>query len=129
KNHLNYTLDYLRKHVAPEKQEMIDVTEDRCFVGFDAYQKLIDLKDVDLVLLAAPPGFRPQHIQAAVAAGKHIFAEKPVAVDAPGVRAVMKACDEAKAKKLSLVSGLCYRYDYAMRETIKRVHDGAIGDV
>src|SRR5205823_8573874 len=113
KDHLDYTRDYLKKRL-PDK---IEVPDERCYVGCDAYQKLLDSKEVDLVLLAAPPGFRPQHIQAAVAAGKHIFAEKPVAVDAPGVRAVMKACDEAKAKKLSLVSGLCYRYDYAMRET------------
>jgi predicted dehydrogenase len=125
-DHLAFTRTYLQKHLKPEQ---IDVPDDRCFTGFDAYQKLIDLKDIDLVILASPPAFRPQHLQAAVAAGKHIFAEKPVAVDAPGVRAVLKACAEAKAKGLSLVSGLCYRYDYAMRETIKRVHDGAVGDV
>lgn len=125
KDHLDYTLAYLRKHVG----EKIDVTDERCFVGFDAYQKLIDLKEIDLVLLAAPPGFRPQHIQAAVAAGKHIFAEKPVAVDAPGVRAVIKACEEAKARGLSLVSGLCWRYDNGMRATFQRIHDGGVGDI
>lgn len=125
RDHLEFSLDYMKKQ-APDN---VDVASDRCFVGFDAYQKLVDCKDVDLVLLASPPGFRPQHIQAAVAAGKHIFCEKPVAVDAPGVRAVLRACEEAKSKNLSLVSGLCYRYDYPRRELFRRVHDGAIGDI
>jgi predicted dehydrogenase len=69
------------------------------------------------------------HLRAAVEAGKHIFAEKPVAVDAPGVREVMVASREAKAKSLSLVSGLCYRYEHAKRETMKRIHEGAVGDI
>ena len=103
--------------------------DERCFVGFDAYQQLLNLKEIDLVLLASPPGFRPQHIQAAVAAGKHIFAEKPVAVDAPGVRAVLQACEEAKKKNLAVVSGLCWRYDFAKRATMQQVHDGAVGDI
>jgi myo-inositol 2-dehydrogenase / D-chiro-inositol 1-dehydrogenase len=126
KDHLDYSLDYLRKKVEPEK---IEVSDEHCFAGFDAYQRLINLKEVDVVLLAAPPGFRPQHLQAAVAAGKHVFAEKPVAVDGPGVRAVMKACDEAKAKGLSLVSGLCWRYDNGMRATFQRIHEGGVGDI
>jgi predicted dehydrogenase len=84
---------------------------------------------VDVVLLTTPPHFRPLHLKAAVAAGKHIFCEKPVAVDAPGVRTVLEACREARQKGLSVVSGLCYRYEHAKRETMKRVHDGAIGDI
>jgi predicted dehydrogenase len=99
-------------------------------VGWNAYQELLKLKEIDVVLLATPPGFRPLHLQAAVDAGKHIFAEKPVAVDGPGVRAAMKACEEAKKKNLAVVSGLCWRYDTGMRETFKRIHDRAIlGDI
>jgi predicted dehydrogenase len=125
KDHLEYTRHYLSKF-GPEK---VDVADDHCFVGFDAHQRLLECKDVDLVLLTAPPGFRPLHLQAAVAAGKHIFAEKPVAVDGPGVRSVMKSCEEAKGKNLALVSGLCYRYELSRREGFRRVHDGAIGDI
>jgi predicted dehydrogenase len=106
----------------------IDVKSDHCFVGFDAYQKLL-ASGVDVVLLCTPPGFRPLHLAAAVQAGKHIFAEKPVAVDAPGVRSVLATCEAAKQKGLSLVSGLCLRYDYGFREMARRLHDGAIGDI
>jgi predicted dehydrogenase len=105
----------------------IDVPPERRFVGFDAYQQVIACCDV--VLLCTPPGFRPLHLKAAVAAGKHIFAEKPVAVDAPGVRSVLATVEEARRKGLSLVSGLCLRYDNGFRETVRRVHDGAVGDV
>lgn len=122
-------LEYTRKYLTGKLGEgKVDVPAERCFVGWDAYQKVID-SGVDLVILASPPGFRPQHFQAAVAAGKHIFAEKPVAVDGPGVRAVLKACEEAKAKRLSVVSGLCWRYDTGMREVMKRVHAGELGDI
>jgi len=106
----------------------VDVTPDRSFVGFDAYQKLLAC-GVDVVLLCEPPHFRPSHLRAAVEAGKHVFAEKPVAVDAPGVRSVLESCALAKQKGLSVVSGLCIRYDNGFRETVKRIHDGAIGDV
>jgi predicted dehydrogenase len=122
--HLDYTLKYLAKNAA----DKIDVPAERSFVGFDAYQKVID-SGVDLVLLAAPPAFRPVHIEAAVRAGKHIFAEKPVAVDGPGVRRVLQACEEAKKKNLAVVSGLCWRYEDGMRQTVERLHGGAIGDV
>src|SRR5688572_19746465 len=84
------------------------------FIGFDAYQKVID-SGVDVVLLATPPGFRPQHLMAAINAGKHVFCEKPVAVDAAGIRKVMEAAKKAKEKKLSLVSGFTFRYDYSKR--------------
>jgi predicted dehydrogenase len=107
----------------------IMVEPERVYVGFDAYQQLID-GGVDVVLLASPPHFRPQHLQYAVAAGKHCFVEKPVAVDAPGVRAVMAACEQAKQKSLNIVSGLCYRYDLAKRETVRQiVEERAIGDI
>jgi myo-inositol 2-dehydrogenase/D-chiro-inositol 1-dehydrogenase len=105
----------------------IDVPRERCFVGFDAYQQAINVADV--VLLCAPPGFRPLHIEAAVRAGKHIFAEKPMAVDGPGVRRVLAMAEEARRRRLALGSGFCWRYHPAMRETVKRIHDGDIGDV
>jgi predicted dehydrogenase len=105
------------------------VEPDRMFTGFDGYRQLID-SGVDVVLLATPPHFRPQHLAYAVEQGKHCFVEKPVAVDAPGVRAVMAACEAAKAKSLNIVSGLCYRYDLPKREVVRRIHeDRAIGDV
>jgi myo-inositol 2-dehydrogenase / D-chiro-inositol 1-dehydrogenase len=108
--------------------DKVAVADDHCFVGFDAYQKVID-SGVDVIILATPPHFRPVHLKAVVAAGKHAFVEKPVAVDALGVRSVQETCEEAKKKGLSIVSGLCYRYEPAKRETIKRIHDGAIGDI
>jgi predicted dehydrogenase len=108
--------------------EKIDVPPERRFVGFDAYQQVIN-SGVDVVLLATPPGFRPIHLDAAVRAGKHVFCEKPMAVDGPGVRRVLAAADEARRRRLSLVSGFCWRYFPAMRETVRRIHDGAVGDI
>jgi predicted dehydrogenase len=116
------------KTLSNELGERGTVKPETCFTGFDAYKKVIDA-GVDVVLLASPPHFRPAHIKYAVEKGKHIFAEKPVAVDGPGVRAVLAACKEAEQKKLSVVSGLCWRYDPAKREVMKRVHDGAIGEI
>ena len=106
--------------------DRVAVDAQHCFAGFDAYQKLIDC-GVDVVLLATSPHFRPIHLKACVDAGKHVFCEKPVAVDGPGVLSVLATCEEAAAKKLNVVSGLCWRYDYGVRETMKRVLDGAIG--
>lgn len=105
----------------------IDIRPEQCFTGFDAYQKVID--QCDVVLLATPPHFRPMHIAAAVKAGKHIFAEKPCAVDAPGVREVLASCEEAKRKKLAVLSGLCLRFSAGYRAMIKRIREGAIGEV
>lgn len=107
--------------------DKIDVKPEAKFVGFDGYKHVIDMCDV--VLLTTPPQFRPLHLRAAVDAGKHVFAEKPVAVDSPGVRSVLESCALAKKKNLSIVSGLCIRYDAGFREAVKRLHDGAIGDV
>lgn len=108
--------------------DRVDVDPSRCFKGFGAYKELI-ASGVDVVLLAAPSQFRPKHLAAAIDAGKHVFAEKPVGVDATGVRRVMATCELARKKKLCLVSGLCWRYDTVIRETLKRIHDGAIGDI
>ncbi len=105
----------------------VDVKPEMCFTGFDGYKKVIEASDV--VLLTTPPHFRPMHLKAAVEAGKHIFAEKPLAVDAPGVRSVIETVQKAKEKKLGLLVGYCYRWDFAKRETIKRIHDGMIGDI
>jgi predicted dehydrogenase len=122
-------LDYSFKVLAKKIGDKMDVPEERRFTGWDAYEKLLKLKEVDVVILASPPGFRPLHLQAAVDAGKHIFAEKPVAVDPEGVRNVIKAVDDAKKKNLALVSGLCWRYDTGVRAAYKRVLGGDIGDV
>ncbi|MBA4191397.1 MAG: oxidoreductase [Planctomycetaceae bacterium] len=107
--------------------DRVDVKPDAKFVGFDAYKSVIERCDV--VLLTTPPQFRPLHLKAAIDAGKHVFAEKPCAVDAPGVRSVLESCAKAKTKGLSVVSGLCLRYDNGFRETVKRIHGGAIGEV
>jgi predicted dehydrogenase len=106
----------------------IAVKDENCFVGFDAYKKVI-AAGVDVVLLTAPPGFRPLHLKAAVEAGKHIFCEKPMAVDAPGVRSVQATVRVAKQKNLTLVAGFCYRYMKAKRELMKRIHGGDIGKI
>ncbi|RPI74103.1 MAG: gfo/Idh/MocA family oxidoreductase, partial [Planctomycetaceae bacterium] len=106
----------------------MDVPPERQFTGFDAYQKVID-SGIDLVILTTPPGFRPLHFEAAVKAGKHVFMEKPVAVDAPGVRQVLAAAAEAKKKNLGVGVGLQRHHQESYLETIKRLQDGAIGDI
>jgi predicted dehydrogenase len=111
----------------PKIAAKIDVPPERCFAGFDAFRHVIAASDV--VLLCTPPHFRPLHLAAAVEAGKHVFAEKPVAVDAPGVRSVLATCERARAKNLSVVSGLCLRYFDPFREAVRRIHAGEIGEV
>lgn len=104
------------------------VPAERRFVGFDAFKQVID-SDVDVVILTTPPHFRPQHLAAAVTAGKHVFCEKPMAVDPTGVRSVIVSAAKAKEQGTNLVSGFCWRYSGRERETYRRIHDGAIGDV
>ena len=104
------------------------VKDENCFTGFDAYKRVID-SGVDVVLFATPPGFRPGHVEAAVEAGRHVFMEKPVAVDPVGVRRIIKAGETAKGKRLSIVAGTQRRHAKSYIETIKRIHDGAIGEV
>ncbi len=109
-------------------ESRVDVPSERQFVGFDGFQQVID-SGVDLVILATPPHFRPQHFEACVKAGKHIFCEKPVAVDAPGIRRFLAANEMAKEKNLMVAIGLQRRHDPRYVEAIQRIHDGAIGDV
>jgi len=108
--------------------ERVDVPPDRMFIGFDAYKQAI-AAGVDLVLLATAPGFRPIHYQAAIEAGKHVFMEKPVCVDAPGYRSVMETNKVADQKNLKVVVGHQARHDPKFIETIKRIHDGALGKI
>lgn len=121
-------LDGSRRKLTDKLGEKYKVTDDKCFVGFDAYKQVI-ASDVDLVILATPPGFRPQHIEAAVEAGKHVFAEKPVATDPAGVRRVLAAAEKIKSKKLGFVAGTQRRHDAGYIEVVKRIHDGAIGEL
>ena len=123
---LDSSLATLKKMTAVA--DRIDVSPATSFVGLDAYQKLI-ASGVDVVLLASTPAFRPEHFRAAVAAGKHVFCEKPVAVDGPGIRSVLASAAEAQRKNLSVMSGFCWRYDPRMRATVAQVHGGAIGDI
>jgi predicted dehydrogenase len=102
------------------------VEKDKQFLGLDAYQKVVN-SGVDVVLLATPPGFRPRHLEACIDAGKHVFCEKPVATDPPGVRSVLATSEKAKAKNLTLVSGFCWRYNNMIQETFEQIEKGAIG--
>jgi predicted dehydrogenase len=123
---LTSSLETLQKNA--DAVARINVPEERRFVGFDAYNQLIST-DVDVVLMATPPHFRPAHLKAAVNAGKHVFCEKPVAVDSSGVRSVLETCKKAKEKGLSIVSGLCLREHRGFKEAIRRINEGAIGEI
>jgi predicted dehydrogenase len=106
-----------------------NVPENQCYSGFDAYLKALAVPGVNYAILAAPPGFRVPHFKACVAAGKNVFMEKPVAVDGPGCRIMYAAAEEAKKKNLKVAAGTQRRHQAGYIETIKRIHDGAIGDV
>ncbi len=109
--------------------EPMDVPSDHCFTGFDACAKLVALPEVNYVILAEPPHFRPDHLLAAVEAGKHVFFEKPAAVDAPGARKVIQAGELARQKGLGIAVGTQRRHQRAYREVVQRLRDGAIGDI
>lgn len=109
--------------------DKVQIKPENKFVGYDAFEKVIGSDDVDLVILTTPPGFRPLHFEKAVEAGKHVFMEKPVAVDAPGVRRVLEANKIAKEKNLLVQVGLQRRHERAYRDTIGQLKDGAIGDI
>jgi predicted dehydrogenase len=104
------------------------VTDGRSFTGFEAYKRVI-ASDIHLLILATPPGFRPTHLAAAVEAGKHIFAEKPVAVDSAGIRSVLATDKQARQKNLGIVAGTQRRHQADYLAIIQRLHDGAIGEV
>jgi len=112
-----------------EDPARINVTEERRFVGFDAFQKLIDLDEIDIIILATPPGFRPQHFDAAIKGGKHVFMEKPAAVDPVGVRSVIRTAELADQKKLCVVAGTQRRHQKHYIDIMERVHDGQIGQI
>ncbi len=123
-NPMESTLRSLRR----ARPDQVNVDPERQFLGLDAYQKVVD-SGVDVVLLATPPGFRPQHFRACVEAGKHVFAEKPMAVDAPGVRSIMDSVAESKKKNLAVVAGFCWRYSSSVRAAFDQVFGGTIGNV
>ena len=106
-----------------------NIEKDRCFVGIDAYKKLMAVPEINYVILATPPHFRPAQLMAAIEAGKHVFIEKPCAVDAPGVRMVMAAGELAKKKNLGIVAGTQRRHQKNYVETIKRIREGALGEI
>ncbi len=108
--------------------DKVDVPEDRIFAGLDGYKAAIDV-DCDLVVIATPPGFKPQQFEYAVNKGRHVFMEKPVASDAVGVRRVLASVEESKKKNLMVGIGLQRRHEPQYMETVKRLHDGAIGDI
>ena len=108
--------------------EKVEVPAGNKFVGFDAYKQVI-ASGVDVVILATPPGFRPVQLRACVEAGKHVFTEKPMAVDAPGYRSILETVEMAKQKNLGMVAGFCYRYNNGERAFFKKLQEGAIGQV
>ena len=124
KDRLDSSLERIVRRIKDPSR--VDVPEDRKFTGFDGYQQAIDC-GVDMVLLCTPPGFRPMQFEAAVKAGKHVFMEKPVAVDSPGVRKVLAANVEAKKKGLAVCVGLNIRHTNGFQQVVNRVRDGALG--
>jgi predicted dehydrogenase len=109
--------------------ENFSVPEDKCFSGFDAYRKALEVPGVNYAILATPPGFRASHFRACVEAGKNVFMEKPVAVDGSGCRLMYETAELAKQKNLKVAAGTQRRHQASYLETIKRIHDGAIGDI
>jgi predicted dehydrogenase len=108
--------------------DRVKVEPSHVFLGLDAYQKVID-SGVEVMLLATPPGFRPRHLAACIDAGKHVFCEKPVSTDAPGIRSALETADKAKQKNLALVAGFCWRYNDMIKATFQQMQDGAIGRI
>ena len=109
------------------KRDQCLVTDGDCYVGFDAYKKLMARDDVDVVILATPPHFRPMHYAHAVEKGKHVFMEKPVAVDPAGIRLVMEASRKADDKSLSVVAGTQRRHEQCYLDIMEAIQDGKIG--
>lgn len=124
----NRLVDLGGKEEIKTQGNSVDLPQDRCFVGLDCHEKVIN-SGVNYVILTSPPGFRPTHLETAVAAGKHIFTEKPVSVDGPGTRKALAAYEQAIQKKLGIAAGTQRRHQAPYIETIKRIHDGEIGDI
>lgn len=124
---LNMSRERLERQFNKDDLKRVNVPEERRFVGFDAYKSVID--HCDVVLLTSTPHFRPRHLKAAVEAKKHVFCEKPVAVDPAGVRKVMEAVELAKTNRTSIVSGLCWRYHHGKRAVFDQINEGLIGDI
>jgi predicted dehydrogenase len=121
-------LDSSRRALTQKMPDKVKVTDDACFVGWDAHHKVL-ASDVDMVILTQPPHFRPGHLKAAIEAGKHVFMEKPVAVDPVGVRSVIKSSELADQKGLTIVAGTQMRRISHLVEAQKRVRGGAIGEI
>jgi len=121
-------LDWSLARLSREVDEKVSVTEETSFVGFDAYKKVIAC-DIDMVILGTAPHFRPEHLKTAVAAGKHVFMEKPVAVDPVGIRSVIASSELAEQKGLAIVTGTQRRHQNHYLEIIKRIHAGDIGEI
>ena len=121
-------IDNCRRRLKQVVPDSYDVADKNCFVGLDAYKEVI-LSGVDYVILATPPGFRPWHLEAAVAAGKNVFTEKPVAVDGPGIRKCFAVYEQAQQKGLSIGAGTQRRHQSGYLETIERIHNGDIGEI
>lgn len=122
------SLGNITNQMGERAAQQVQVFDANQCTGFDGCERVLEA-DLDVILLATPPAFRPAHMRAAVDAGVHMFTEKPMAVDAPGLRVVRQACEDAKVKNLNVVSGFCWRYGDAERATFKRVHEGAVGRI
>ena len=133
---LESSLRHISDALAPEKDtsntrppgDRVDVLPERRFVGLDAYRKAID-SGVDVILITGPPGFRPQHFEYAVNAGKHVFMEKPLATDVPGVHRVLSAATQAKKKNLKVGVGLQRHHQQSYQEAVRQIHDSELGDI
>ena len=122
-----HEMDNSFQRVSDKFSDQVDVPKERQFLGLDAFKKVI--AECDAVILATPPGFRPEHFQLAVDSGKHVFLEKPLAVDGPGYRKIIETGKKATDKKLNVVVGLQSRYEIAMNEMVTKIHAGEIGEV
>ncbi len=121
-------LNGLKENLKENFTKRVKVTPETCFTGFDGYQKLLKT-DVNLIITATPPHFRPEHLRASIEAGKHVFMEKPVAVDPVGIRSVIESSELAAEKGLAIVAGTQRRHQNQYVEMMKRIHDGAIGEI
>jgi predicted dehydrogenase len=130
-DHLDESLQRMREGAGdapPMEKKKFKATGKRCFTGFDAYKRVLE-SGIDMVILAGPPHFRPMHLRAAVEAGKHVFMEKPVAVDPAGAKSIIESAELARKKGLAIVAGTQRRHHAPYREVMQRIHDGAIGDI